>query len=1078
MQAMMVPSVNQLRATSKLSALLLAFWIAASSHALSSNRELAWHAADIGSHNAPAAAAFQGKVTLNGFGAGIDAGKGDALRFVSTGIPAERFEIRARLTEASLEPGAVAGIMVRSTEDPKSRMCSVGYEATKSALNIRFRVPASPPSQDRLTTNGIELAHQPGEPAVSARHPLWLRLVKIGRNFAAFKSRDGHNWVSISNNSGGPADFPRTVRVGVFVSSPDASKVSRCTFDTIYVGQPQLRTSSAWVGNTFSSTESDNHVSNGLSAMWVAADGTCYTSSYWDEGGQPCTSYRDGHVLRGLPIGTPQTAEGGITGDSRYVYVAAVDQIMRLDPSTPDFSPFAMPFSESLLDKKKNACVVSGMASNGKELYVADSQRNRIKVAKTETVHTYQKAMAANDGIAIAPGPVEVPAGSGYAPQALYQSQRVGEGVNYSIPGFEPGKVYTVRFHMAEFVNRKPDCDPRNRYNYVSIGHPAPNVVSQMDLDPIKLSGAVMRACFKEMPGFTATAAGTVDINIGSYGGPGICGLEILDTAGHRLKGINCGGVSLPGFEGESQELPDRGFAFERPGPMAFDRRGDLWIIQLAREYPVGPAFSPPFKASVHCVHPDGTPTGRIITDVVNPRAIAYDIKTDRLLIAESGPDLNIRIYTRLSDHPVCSTTFGQKGGIFSGTQPGAVRDPITGSMDRFAALSGAGIDSRGCIYVGGGFQGTDLRCFAPSGALKWDLHSLVFTNTYDFDPGSDGTELYTTFNHVHLDFKPGSTQPNQQYKAYMWDWRRYGEPERADSSQAIVHRFGESLVMVTTGQGNIGEIKIFRKSGELFIPAGGICDSGASFWTDKNGDGIMQPSEKEKMGSPLNPTGVQIDSHGDIWAMVTSTAGSFLRHFKLHGITAQGVPIYGAKPGSDYDDIPLPEEGGKVNGWGMASRFDYDRDRDMLIAMFPVVPRKGENDMSPPQYKMARYDHFLAGGRTPKWKIHMGHPVTDPDLFMYEVNPFPYCGYMGMQCVGEYVFCAYLFGEVHVFNAQSGKLEQIICPGPEINGQTAWEDASMGLRATKRKNGEYLILLENSGWGGKNNLYRWKPEH
>ena len=47
---------------------------------------------------------------------------------------------------------------------------------------------------------------------------------------------------------------------------------------------------------------------------------------------------------------------------------------------------------------------------------------------------------------------------------------------------------------------------------------------------------------------------------------------------------------------------------------------------------------------------------------------------------------------------------------------------------------------------------------------------------------------------------------------------------------------------------------------------------------------------------------------------------------------------------------------------------------------------------------------------------------------------------------------------------------------GPEVNGQCAWEDAAMGLRAFKTKAGEYLIFTENSGWGGKNNLFRWRP--
>ena len=57
-----------------------------------------------------------------------------------------------------------------------------------------------------------------------------------------------------------------------------------------------------------------------------------------------------------------------------------------------------------------------------------------------------------------------------------------------------------------------------------------------------------------------------------------------------------------------------------------------------------------------------------------------------------------------------------------------------------------------------------------------------------------------------------------------------------------------------------------------------------------------------------------------------------------------------------------------------------------------------------------------------------------------------------------------------------TGKLVEIPALGPEVNGQSAWEDAAMGLRAFRRKNGEYLIFTENSGWGGKNNFFRWQP--
>ena len=124
----------------------------------------------------------------------------------------------------------------------------------------------------------------------------------------------------------------------------------------------------------------------------------------------------------------------------------------------------------------------------------------------------------------------------------------------------------------------------------------------------------------------------------------------------------------------------------------------------------------------------------------------------------------------------------------------------------------------------------------------------------------------------------------------------------------------------------------------------------------------------------------------------------------------------------------------------------------------------------------MARYDNWSKGNRKSLWKVKAFRPETDPDYFMYEVNFYPYSGYMGMQVAGDYVFMAYLFGEVHVFDLKTGKLVETLPIGPEGNGQCAWEDAAMGLRVFRRKNGEYLIFTENSGWGAKDNFFRWKP--
>jgi sugar lactone lactonase YvrE len=541
---------------------------------------------------------------------------------------------------------------------------------------------------------------------------------------------------------------------------------------------------------------------------------------------------------------------------------------------------------------------------------------------------------------------------------------------------------------------------------------------------------------------------------------------------------VNCGGIPVDDWKGESQEKPERTFAFNRPGPMAVDKRGDLWIVQLGNDFPVGQLQAAKYPAAVKCYTADGKFTGRQITDVVNPRAVAYDASRDEIIVGDNGPDLNVRIYSGLATKPMLARTFGAKGGIYAGKHPGKVIDETAGGAARFAGIAGVGVDRTGNLYVGGGFQGTDLRSFSPAGKLSWEVHSLMFCCTYDFDPASDGTEIYGTYNHLHLDLDQAAPGKEQRYAGYNWHWQRFGEPDRPSNSQAILRRLGKNkqLIMYTTSQGDVGEVKIYRYEGEMAIPAGGVVDNRTAFWCDLNGDGRVQSNEVIKMATGLYPTGVSVDSRGDMWVVCTATDGSFMRHFTCKGLTAAGVPIYSGTKGVGYEDVRLPEEGGKVNGWGMASRVDYNADEDRLIAYYPEVPRKGENDKAVPEYVMARYDNFRKSGGTRKWKVRGLRPESDPEYFMYEVNVFPYSGYMGLQACGNYVFFAYLFGEIHVFDINTGKLVEILSPGPEVNGQGAWEDASMGLRVTKTKSGEYLVFTENSGWGGKNHFYRWKP--
>ena len=232
------------------------------------------------------------------------------------------------------------------------------------------------------------------------------------------------------------------------------------------------------------------------------------------------------------------------------------------------------------------------------------------------------------------------------------------------------------------------------------------------------------------------------------------------------------------------------------------DKRGDLWIIQRGNDFP--DITSAKYPAAVKCYKTDGTFTGRQITDLVNPTSIAYDSVKDRLLVAENGPDQNIRLYANLEKNPAYATSFGIKGGLYAGEHPGLLNDPDAGGNARFYSLNGVGVDTQGAIYVSCSGQGTDLRKFTPEGKMAWMVNSLFFCNTPDVDPDSDGSEIYTTYAHMHLDLAQTAPGSEWSYVSYNWNLFRFGEPPRIGGAQAVMRRIGPNrkrYVLFTSGQ-------------------------------------------------------------------------------------------------------------------------------------------------------------------------------------------------------------------------------------------------------------------------------------
>ena len=1027
-----------------------------------------WLDIDIGSPTVAGSHTENGSVlTVTGAGTGEKSSGSDQLHYTYQTNAGGDIDIIARISAFSGNAHARAGIMLRTDNAATTTTAATtfAYQDDSSGKHNVFET-ARDQTLGYGSYNGL---------TTKIALPIWIRLVRIGKNFASYRSPDGVIWSMMTNTSGWQFSPTGAIEVGFFAAGGAAGTACTATFDNITISNTtSMGYKSSWYGNSAGGNLSDGHVSNGISSLWTASDGTCYTNSAYDEGGGEAVKvYKDGKVVKSFrngneAIGNSSCGEGSITSDGVNIYLAGAGYkgtgLLKTDMNGTEVNTLYMPLTIDPWDSTRGIDIISGLAAANNEVYISDSRAQLVRVATT-SIPTYFQA--GNTSVNITTQTVSTTGVNNAAPMLVYQSQRECDYCPYVISGFTPNTAYTVRCHFAEFK----ETQTGKRVMDISAGG---QTVTNYDV--VAAAGGAFKAAVLDIPNALADGSGNMTVVFtGRVGHMVICGIEILSGT-TQVFAINCGGPATGGFRTESYELPSRAFAFTRPGPMVVDTRGDLWIIQEANDFPIGTTMTTKYTGAVLCYHPNGTFTGKQITDVTNPAAIGYDAINDRLLIADNSSNLNIRIYTNLSTTPTFANTFGVTGGLYAGANPGKINDPANGGYARFYGITGVGVDSQGNIYVSCGNQGSDLRKYTSAGALVWMVNGLFFCNCPAIDPDSDGTQAYSTYFHGTLDYNQTAPGSEWSYTGYNWNGSLYGAAPRSGGAQSIMRRVGagRALIHYTSGQGGVGYVGIFRFNGEIAVPCGQIRNDGGQVWIDTNGNGIEDTGEavNTATGSPGGLSFFNVDMNGDVWLSCLGATRPILRHFYLKGMTAQGAPIYGTNSG-DYEDINYPDPGlGTVSTWGQLSKVNYDSDRDIMYLVGPAQNRTSDQDDAISY--LARYDNWSTGNRVPTWQIVLPNPSTDVN-FQYETwRPWG-CAYMwmGMDVAADKIFIAELWGPVHVFNAVNGTLATILNAGPEVSGSDAWEDAAMGVTAFKRANGEFVVFSENSGFNGKANMWR-----
>jgi hypothetical protein len=331
-----------------------------------------------------------------------------------------------------------------------------------------------------------------------------------------------------------------------------------------------------------------------------------------------------------------------------------------------------------------------------------------------------------------------------------------------------------------------------------------------------------------------------------------------------------------------------------------------------------------------------------------------------------------------------------------------------------------------------------------------------LFVDVADADPRTDGMDVFATNCRYTLDWsRPAGTQ---------WTWRaitlnpfRYPHDMRIRTTGSlqcapeIRHLGGKTFLAV---RGMWQGLRFYKIDGEAAVPCvilsqnhftatdgwepPGQPKQGGWLWRDTSGNGQMEAGEYAR--ATAVPDGEfwasNVDPAGDIWQ--GSQDGKIFR-WRFGGLDRNGTPIFSPAK-VEIDHIPEP--------MNHLLRTEYlpETDTMYLTGYTRERPKKGD-EWGIVGSEVLRFDRWRKGS----------------DTFIVS-----FC------TAGELAFAVESRkAKVHVYRLSDGTKMGELTPGPEVHGESGWVDFRDAIRAIRRKNGEYLVFVEEDA-KGKTIVYRF----